>query len=103
MKKEKSKMYVFKKSKPKITLHVKKGCPYCENAKRILKENGIKFSSKELNKQTASMMKYNYNYTTVPMVFVGKTFIGGYDQLEYHIENDLLHSPIQYSNTCVIL
>lgn len=60
-------------------------CPYCVQAKMLLKNKGVEFN--EINMQTVSaeerqaLAEKTNNYRTVPQIFIGDTFIGGYDQL----------------------
>lgn len=60
-------------------------CPYCVQAKMLLKNKGVEFN--EINMQTISaeerqaLAEKTNNYRTVPQIFIGDTFIGGYDQL----------------------
>ena len=60
-------------------------CPYCIQAKTLLKNKGVDFEEIGLHDlppadRQALMQKTN-NYRTVPQIFIGDTFIGGFDQL----------------------
>ena len=59
-------------------------CPYCESAKKLLKSKGLDFEEilladdddagwKKLEKETG--------FKTMPQIFVGDQFVGGYTQL----------------------
>lgn len=60
-------------------------CPYCSNAKQLLKNKGVEYEeigmhdmSKEARRE---LMQKTNNYRTVPQIFVGDTFVGGFDEL----------------------
>lgn len=60
-------------------------CPYCANAKQLLQSKGgdyeeIGMHDISSDERRALMQKTN-NYRTVPQIFVGDTFIGGFDEL----------------------
>ena len=73
---------------------VKPGCPYCQGAKDLFKEKGIKvkvyqadtnsqendFSDQEFKK------KYGRN-ATYPRIYKNDELIGGYNDLEDHFES----------------
>lgn len=59
-------------------------CGYCHAAKRLLKQKDVKFS--EINvmanpDRKAEMIKRANGGRTVPQIFVGKTHVGGCDEL----------------------
>lgn len=60
-------------------------CPYCMQAKTLLKNKGVDFEEIGMHDlspadRQALMQKTN-NYRTVPQIFIGDTFVGGFDQL----------------------
>ncbi|MGP4789330.1 glutaredoxin 3 [Psychrobacter sp. 1Y11] len=60
-------------------------CPYCSNAKQLLQSKGVDYEEIGMHdissdERRALMQKTN-NYRTVPQIFVGDTFIGGFDEL----------------------
>ncbi|MFZ7091041.1 glutaredoxin 3 [Primorskyibacter sp. 2E233] len=59
-------------------------CGYCHAAKRLLTQKGVEFSEidvlKEPNRRSEMMDRANGGYT-VPQIFVGKTHVGGCDEL----------------------
>jgi len=60
-------------------------CPYCVAAKRMLTELGVPFSEINLEKDPELRMRLsqeNGGWRTVPMIFVGTTFIGGFTDLK---------------------
>lgn len=57
-------------------------CPYCNAVKSLFKNIKVEFEEINLdNNQTLreKLSKENNGWRTVPMVFIDKTFIGGYD------------------------
>ncbi len=58
-------------------------CPYCIRAKKLLKSKGIAYeelrvdSDKKLRKE----MERRSRRDSVPQIFIGKTHVGGYDDL----------------------
>lgn len=66
-----------------IKLYTKSNCPYCVNAKQLIEQKAYKFEEivldgkdDELNK-----LKEKTKQNTVPQIFVGDEFIGGYSEL----------------------
>ena len=59
-------------------------CPYCVNAERLLSEKGInkieKIRVDEDPKVLEKMIKIT-GKRTVPQIFIGKLYIGGFDEL----------------------
>ena len=60
-------------------------CPYCTNAKQLLTSKDVAYEEigmhdMSVDERRALMQKTN-NYRTVPQIFVGDTFVGGFDEL----------------------
>lgn len=65
-----------------ILIYTKKPCPYCENAKTLLKNKGISF--KEVFMQDPDEMialKKKTGWMTFPQIFINDELIGGFDDL----------------------
>lgn len=59
-------------------------CGFCHAAKRLLKQKGVNFSEINVLAQPArksEMMKRANGRHTVPQIFIGKTHVGGCDDL----------------------
>lgn len=59
-------------------------CGYCHAAKRLLVQKGVSFSEMDVLKNPGlrkTMMARANGRHTVPQIFVGKTHVGGYDDL----------------------
>lgn len=68
-----------------VTIYVKQTCPYCTNAKRLLEQKGVTYTEFDVTKMSDDELnevaiKTNH-YRTVPKIFIGNTFIGGFDNL----------------------
>ena len=70
--------------KSNIVLYTTPYCGYCNSAKRLLRERGHAFVEIDVSNNSSlrgEVSAANGNYPTVPMIFVGDTFVGGYTDL----------------------
>ena len=78
----------------KVRVYTTNVCPYCVAAKRLLKELGVDFEEISLENQQELRMQLsreNGGWRTVPMIFVGEKFIGGFtDMKSVHDRGELL-------------
>ena len=68
----------------KVTIYTGIMCGFCERAKDFLKEKGIDFT--EINIFTNpdkknEMIKLSGGRQTVPQIFIGRSHVGGWDDL----------------------
>ena len=59
-------------------------CGYCQAAKRLLTQKGYAYKEVDLSRDPElrqRLVDENGGYRTVPMIFVGAEFIGGYNEL----------------------
>lgn len=59
-------------------------CGYCGAAKRLLSQRGLPFVEIDLTNNPelrSRLSQENNGYRTVPMIFIGQRFIGGFDDL----------------------
>ena len=67
-----------------VELYTSPTCGYCHAAKRLLTQKGVSYSEVNVaadpNKR-AEMMKRSNGGRTVPQIFIGKTHVGGYDDM----------------------
>ena len=79
------------KSKPKenVVIYTWSTCPFCINAKRLLRENNMKYTEEEVkkNKKYLKEMKNKTGETSVPQIFIDGKHIGGFSQLQTYLEN----------------
>ncbi|MEQ8765004.1 MAG: glutaredoxin 3 [Planctomycetota bacterium] len=66
-----------------VKLYTTAWCPYCHAAKALLDQKGVAYdeipiskSSSEWQELTAKTRMY-----TVPQIFIGERFIGGFDEM----------------------
>lgn len=67
-----------------ITVYTTDYCPYCRTAKQLLDARGLAYTEINLSTDDALRQKISAKaggYRTVPMIFIGDEFMGGYDQL----------------------
>lgn len=68
-----------------VTLYTKQTCPYCVSAKRLLQNKGVEYTEVDVysmnEHQKSELASKTNNYRTVPQIFIGDTFVGGFDQL----------------------
>lgn len=68
----------------KVTVYSTTICPYCDAAKRYFKESAIPFEDINLDRDHELRMKLsseNGGWRTVPMIFIGDHFVGGFTEL----------------------
>lgn len=71
-----------------VQIYTTTQCPFCINAKRLLKAKGIEFEEINIGDDEAFMLNRLAEKTgiyTVPQIFVNEEFIGGCDDL-YQLE-----------------
>ncbi|WP_296237774.1 glutaredoxin 3 [Psychrobacter sp. UBA5136] len=60
-------------------------CPYCLNAKKLLESKGAEYEEIGMHdisrEERQALMQKTNNYRTVPQIFIGDTFVGGFDEL----------------------
>ncbi len=67
-----------------ITIYTKSWCPYCHNAKALLRRKGWTFTEIDITTDRegqAEMTKRAGGRTSVPQIFIGDTHVGGCDDL----------------------
>lgn len=76
-------------------------CPYCDSAKRLLKSLGVAYEDINLegkHEERQRLSEENGGWRTVPMIFVGSRFIGGFNDMKaLHDRGELL--PMIQSDT----
>jgi glutaredoxin 3 len=68
----------------KVKLFTKSYCPFCHHALGLLKELNADFENIEVDNgnEEWDKMKEKTGHFTVPMIFIGDEFIGGFSELE---------------------
>lgn len=81
-----------------IKVYTTKWCPYCVAAKRLLAQRGYPFEEIDLEGDPdlrAQLSAANDGYRTVPMIYVGQEFIGGYTDMAELDRNGTLKEKVQ--------
>ena len=63
-------------------------CPYCDQAKALLKMKGIEFEERNITEGTwtkEQLMEAVPNARTVPQIFLDEQLIGGFTELRAHL------------------
>lgn len=67
-----------------VEIYTSPFCGFCHAAKRLLKKKGVKFSEIDVSRSPTKkqeMLRRARGGHTVPQIFVGKTHVGGCDDL----------------------
>ena len=69
---------------PKVLMYASGVCPYCVRAQTLLKAKGVTDIEKirvDLDPQQREEMMQKTGRRTVPQIFIGGTYVGGYYDL----------------------
>jgi len=66
----------------------KNQCPYCDQAKALLKMKGIEFEERNINKDYTreQLLEAVPTARTLPQIFLDDNYIGGFTELKKHFE-----------------
>lgn len=66
----------------------KNNCPYCDQAKNLLKLKGIEYEERNINNgwDREDLLAAVPGARTVPQVFLNEQLIGGFTELRKHFE-----------------
>jgi glutaredoxin 3 len=73
-----------------VTIYSTAVCPYCIRAKQLLERKGVTFKEVNLSNEAPEVrveLMQRTKHRTVPQIFIGEQFIGGFDQL-YALERE---------------
>ena len=78
----------------KATIWSKYNCPYCDQAKALLKNKGIPFEEKKIGDgyTREELLEAVPTARTVPQIFLDDKLIGGFTELNEHLKK------VQYVN-----
>ncbi len=62
-------------------------CPYCVNAKQLLTQKGYEYEERVIDRSQIKELVKKTKMMTVPQIFIGEEFIGGYDDLVEYFKN----------------
>jgi glutaredoxin 3 len=69
---------------PKVLMYCTKVCPYCVAAERLLHAKGVAEIEKirvDLQPELRAAMMQKTGHRTVPQIYIGERYIGGFDDL----------------------
>lgn len=68
----------------KATVWSKHNCPYCDQAKALLKMKGIEFEEKKIGDgyTKEDLLEAVPTARTVPQIFLGEELVGGFTELK---------------------
>ena len=67
-----------------VEIYTTRFCPYCVAAKALLKRKGVSYNEIDVGsdyERREEMMQRANGRMTVPQIFVGKTHVGGFDDM----------------------
>lgn len=66
-----------------VVVYLTPWCPYCNRAKRLLQDRGIKFESVDVsgNAEARAWLRKASGQHTVPQIFIHRESVGGYTEL----------------------
>lgn len=79
----------------KVTVYTSEQCPYCDRAKRLLKERGVAFDEVRIgwdDDQAWVELEARSGLKTVPQIFVDGKVLGGFTELSARDAQDGLAS-----------
>jgi len=68
-----------------VTIYTTRFCPFCVAAKRLLESLGVEPIERALESDDElrqRLSKENGGWSTVPMIFIGDRFVGGFEDLQ---------------------
>ena len=68
----------------KVEIYTTMFCPFCHQAKKLLKKKGIDFIEYDVSSDSAGRQKMTERSnggTSVPQIFIDETYVGGYTEL----------------------
>ncbi len=67
----------------KVEIYTTPWCPYCHAAKSLLQQKGVDYVEVDAtpDEVRSAMIERAHGRRTVPQIFIGKTHVGGYDDM----------------------
>lgn len=85
-----------------IRIYTTKICPFCDRAKALMRSLNLEYQEISLEDDTTLFRKLsqeNGGWRTVPMIFVGEKFVGGFDDIAAMHKRGELLPLVQASKT----
>lgn len=78
-----------KRKKMKAIVWSKDQCPYCDQAKALLKMRGIEFEERNINKDWTreQLLEAVPTARTLPQIFLNNELVGGFTELKKRLTN----------------
>jgi glutaredoxin len=72
----------------KAVIWSKDACPFCDQAKNLLKSQGIEFEERNVSKDWTKeqLLEAVPNARTLPQIFLDDAHIGGFTELRRHLQ-----------------
>ena len=72
----------------KAVVWSKNACPFCDQAKNLLKSKGIEFEERNVSKDWTKeqLLEAVPNARTLPQIFLDEAHIGGFTELRKHLQ-----------------
>ena len=69
---------------PQVKVYTTAYCAYCTRAKQLLSRKGVTYQEVDLSNDDAlrEQISGETGWRTVPQIFIGDEFIGGFDELK---------------------
>ena len=66
----------------------KNACPFCDQAKNLLKSKGIEFEERNVSKDWTKeqLLEAVPNARTLPQIFLNEAYVGGFTELRKHLQ-----------------
>ncbi|MCB0364428.1 MAG: glutaredoxin 3 [Bdellovibrionaceae bacterium] len=80
----------------KVTIYTWTVCPYCVRAKNLLNDKGVTFEEINLDGKDDELqaLRARTGFKTIPQIFIGEEFIGGYSDLAALEDADQLDAKL---------
>lgn len=79
----------------KVTIYTMESCPYCEQAKRLMAQRGVRYTETKVPQNDDAQWDALYERSkmrTMPQIFHGEKLIGGFSDLAALDAKDQLES-----------
>ena len=65
-------------------------CPYCDQAKALLKQKGIEFEERNVSRDWTreQLLEAVPTARTVPQIFIDEELVGGFTELKTYLQKD---------------
>jgi glutaredoxin 3 len=72
----------------KATVWSKNSCPFCDQAKNLLKSRGIEFEERNVSTDWTKeqLLEAVPTARTLPQIFLDDNYIGGFTELRQHLQ-----------------